>query len=231
MQVVSQQAEKYVRLLLAEDDPMIGSGLQQGLRKKGFTVDWVQDGNSALLALETTPYALLLLDLGLPQQNGMNVLKALRLRDETMPAIIITARDALADRVTGLDSGADDYLVKPFALEELIARIHAVSRRQSGRAQTELRAGPLRLDVARHLLWLRDEPTSVSAKEFGLLHVLMREPGAVLSREQLEDRLYGWDKDVGSNAIEVHIYNLRKKLGAEVIRTVRGVGYRIAEDT
>lgn len=218
-----------MRLLLVEDDPMIGSGLQQGLRKENYTVDWVQDGKSALLALETTPYALLLLDLGLPQQDGMTVLKALRRRDESLPAIIITARDALADRVAGLNSGADDYLVKPFALEELIARIHAVSRRQTGSAQTVLHRGPLRLDPVRHLLWLHDEPASVSAKEFALLHELMREAGAVLSSEQLEDRLYGWGEEVGSNAIEVHIYNLRKKLGTEVIRTVRGVGYRIGE--
>ena len=147
-----------------------------------------------------------------------------------MPVILLTALGSIADRVTGLDAGADDYLVKPFALEELIARIHAVSRRQAGRAQTELRVGPLRLDPVRHLLWLRDEPASVSAKEFALLHELMREPGAVLSSEHLEDRLYGWDEEVGSNAIEVHIYNLRKKLGPEVIHTVRGVGYRIRED-
>ncbi|MGX5829927.1 response regulator [Mesorhizobium sp. 43Arga] len=219
-----------MRLLLAEDDPMIGSGLQQGLRKKGFTVDWVQDGNSALLALETNPYALLLLDLGLPHKDGMDVLKALRQRGETLPTIIITARDALPDRLAGLDGGADDYLIKPFALEELISRIYAVSRRQAGRAQVELRVGPLRLDPVRHLLWLCDEPADVSAKEFALLHLLMREPGAVLSREQLEDALYGWGKEVGSNAVEVHIYNLRKKLGTEVIRTVRGVGYRIGED-
>lgn len=219
-----------MRLLLAEDDPQIGSGLQQGLRKEGYTVDWVQDGKSALLALETTSYAMLLLDLGLPQQDGMAVLKTLRRHDETLPALIITARDALPDRVAGLNSGADDYLVKPFALEELVARIRAISRRQSGRAQNELCAGPLRLDPVRHLLWLRGQPISVSAKEFALVHELMREPGAVLSREQLEDRLYGWGEEVGSNAVEVHIYHLRKKLGAEVIRTVRGVGYHIGGD-
>jgi len=219
-----------MRLLLTEDDPMIGSGLQHGLRKEGYTVDWVQDGKAAVLALETNPYALLLLDLGLPHQDGMNVLKALRQRDEMLPVIIITARDALPDRLAGLNSGADDYLVKPFAIEELIARIRAVSRRQSGRAQTELRAGPLRLDPVHHLLWLRDEPVTVSAKEFALLHELMREPGAVISREQFEDRLYGWGEEVGSNAVEVHVHNLRKKLGTNVIRTVRGVGYRIGED-
>ncbi|MFJ2363394.1 response regulator [Pseudomonas sp. NPDC087697] len=219
-----------MRILLAEDDPMIGSGLQKGLRQEGYTVDWVTDGKAAVLALETTPYALLLLDLGLPRQDGMDVLKVLRQHDETLPVIIITARDSLPDRVAGLDQGADDYLVKPFAIEELVARIRAVSRRQSGRVQTELRGGPLRLDPVRHLLWLRNEPVSLSAKEYALLHELMKEPDAVISREQLEDRLYGWGDEVGSNAVEVHIHNLRKKLGAQVIRTVRGVGYHIGED-
>ncbi|MDD2341354.1 MAG: response regulator [Tolumonas sp.] len=218
-----------MRLLLAEDDTMIGSGLQEGLRKEGYTVDWVQDGKSALLAQETNPYGLLLLDLGLPQQDGMKVLTTLRKRDETLPVIIITARDALPDRLAGLNSGADDYLVKPFAIEELIARIRAITRRQSGRAQPELSVGPLRLDPVRHLLWLRDEPISVSAREFNVLNELMSQPGAVISREQLEDRLYGWGEEIGSNAIEVHIHNLRKKLGVEVIKTVRGVGYRIGE--
>ncbi len=217
-------------LLLVEDDPMIGNGLQQGLRQEGFTVDWVQDGKAAALALETNPYALLLLDLGLPRFDGMQVLKTLRQRDETLPVIIITARDALPDRLAGLNSGADDYLVKPFALEELIARIRAVSRRQAGRVQTELRCGALRLDPVQHLVWLHDETVPMSAKEFALLHELMREPGAVLSREQLEERLYGWGEEVSSNAVEVHIHNLRKKLGAEVIRTVRGVGYHLGRD-
>lgn len=218
-----------MRLLLAEDDTMIGSGLQDGLRKEGYTVDWVQDGKSALLAQETNTYGLLLLDLGLPQQDGMKVLTTLRKRDETLPVIIITARDALPDRLMGLNSGADDYLVKPFAIEELIARIRAITRRQSGRAQSELCVGPLRLDPIRHLVWLHDEPITVSAREFNVLNELMSQPGAVISREQLEDRLYGWGEEIGSNAIEVHIHNLRKKLGVEVIKTVRGVGYRIGD--
>ncbi|MEB0011396.1 response regulator [Glaciimonas sp. Gout2] len=219
-----------MRLLLAEDDSLIGQGLQQGLRQEGFTVDWVQDGHAAALALDSTTYALLLLDLGLPRQDGMTLLKTLRQRDNLLPVIIITARDALPDRLTGLDSGADDYLVKPFALEELVSRIRAVSRRQTRQVQTELAAGALRLDPVRHLLWLRNEAISVSPKEFALLNELMLEPDAVISREQLEDRLYGWDEEVASNAVEVHIYNLRKKLGAEVIRTIRGVGYRIGDD-
>lgn len=218
-----------MRVLLAEDDAMIGAGLQQGLRKAGFTVDWVQDGNSALLAVETVAYEMLLLDLGLPQQDGMAVLNALRRKQDNLPTIIITARDALSDRLTGLNEGADDYLVKPFALDELVARIHAVSRRLAGRAQAEIQVGSLKLDPVSHLLWLHEQQMTVSAKEFALLHELMREPGAVLSREQLEDRLYGWGEEVGSNAIEVYIYNLRKKMGAEIIRTVRGVGYRIGE--
>ncbi len=161
----------------------------------------------------------------------MQLLKLLRQRDEAVPVIIITARDALPDRLAGLDGGADDYLVKPFAIEELIARIRAVGRRQAGRLHPELRVGPLRLDPARHLLWLRDEPVSVSAKEFAMLQLLMRRPGVVLSREQIEERLYGWDEEIGSNAVEVRIHNLRKKLGADVIQNVRGVGYRIREQT
>jgi len=218
-----------MRLLLVEDDAMIGSGLQQGLRREGYTVDWVQDGKAAAAAVQMAPYGLLLLDLGLPGQDGTQLLKLLRQRDEAVPVIIITARDGLPDRLAGLDGGADDYLIKPFAIEELIARIRAVGRRQAGRARMELSVGPLRMDPGRHLLWLRDEPVSVSAKDFALLQVLMDDPGVVLSREQIEDRLYGWEEEIGSNAVEVRIHNLRKKLGAEVIQTVRGVGYRIRQ--
>lgn len=218
-----------MRLLLIEDDPMIGDGLQQGLRREGHTVDWVQDGKAGAAAVQMAPYGLILLDLGLPGQDGMQLLKLLRQRDEAVPVIIITARDALPDRLAGLDAGADDYLVKPFAIEELIARIRAVGRRQAGRPNPELCVGPLRLDPARHLLWLRDEPVSVSAKDFAMLQLLMEGPGVVLSRETIEERMYGWDEEIGSNAVEVRIHNLRKKLGAEVIQTVRGVGYRIRE--
>ncbi|MDE2428217.1 MAG: response regulator, partial [Burkholderiales bacterium] len=175
-----------MRLLLVEDDPLIGNGLQQGLRQEGFTVDWVQDGNAVALALRTTTYGLLLLDLGLPNKDGLTILKAVRQRDDALPVIIITARDALPDRLAGLDGGADDYLVKPFALEELLARIRAVIRRHAGRAQTVLVAGSLKLDPVRHLLWLRDEEVAVSPKEFTLLQELMQNLGAVISREQLE---------------------------------------------
>ncbi len=218
-----------MRLLLAEDDIMIGQGLRESLRKEGFTVDWVQDGNAVLLALETNTYSLLLLDLGLPQLDGMKVLKKLRKNDEKVSVIIITARDGLQDRLEGLNCGADDYLVKPFAVEELIARIRAISCRNSGRTQTDICIGALKLDPIRHQLWLNNELITVSAKEFKLLQELMTEPGVVISREQLEDRLYGWGEEIASNAIEVHISHLRKKLGADVIKTVRGVGYRIGE--
>ncbi|MFM2485980.1 response regulator [Celerinatantimonas yamalensis] len=220
-----------MRLLLAEDDPLIGQGLQQGLRQEGFTVDWVTDGQAALaaLAMKTVPYSLALLDLSLPKLDGMTLLKNLRQDDNRLPVIIITARDALPDRLLGLDMGADDYLVKPFALQELISRIRAVSRRHAGRAQTQLMAGSIRLDPTRHQLWLNDAEVSISPKEFALLRELMQEPDAVVSREQLEERLYGWGEEIGSNAVEVHISNLRKKLGSHVIQTVRGVGYCIGE--
>ncbi len=218
-----------MRILLIEDDPLIGNGLQHGLRQEGFAVDWVQDGNAAALALRMTPYGLLLLDLGLPSQGGLMVLKELRQRDDTLPVIIITARDGLPDRVAGLDGGADDYLVKPFALEELLARIRAVNRRHAGRAQTALTVGALRLDPVQHRVWLRDDEVPVSPREFTLLHELMQQPSAVISREQLEERLYGWNEEVESNAVQVHVHNLRKKLGADAIRNVRGVGYRIGE--
>ncbi|HDR9757812.1 TPA: response regulator [Burkholderia cepacia ATCC 25416] len=218
-----------MRILLVEDDPLIGNGLHLGLRREGFAVDWVQDGNAASLALRTTAYGLLLLDLGLPNRDGLTVLKELRQRDDATPAIILTARDGLPDRIAGLDSGADDYLVKPFALAELLARIRAVNRRHAGRAQPELKAGVLRLDPVQHRVWLRDDEVTVSPKEFALLHELMQRPGAILSREQLEEALYGWQEEIESNALQVHVYNLRKKFGSDVIHNVRGVGYRIGE--
>lgn len=223
------EMDGHMRVFLVEDDPLIGSGLEQGLKQEGFAVDWVKDGDAATLALRTTGYGLLLLDLGLPNRDGLSVLAALRRRDETLPVIVITARDGLPDRIAGLDSGADDYLVKPFALEELLARIRAVNRRHAGRAQTTLTIGALRLDPVKHQVWLNDDEVTLSPKEFVLLHELMREPGAVISREQFEERLYSWGEEVESNAVQVHIHNLRKKLGHEMILTVRGVGYRIGD--
>lgn len=214
-------------LLLAEDDPMIGQGLRDSLRKEGFSVDWVQDGKSVLLSLETNPYSLVLLDLGLPRLDGMDVLQQLRKKNLDVAVIIITARDGLPERLAGLNCGADDYLVKPFATEELIARIRTISRRLAGRTQSDITVGRLRLDPIRHEIWVNDELINVSGREFKLLHELMIEPGRVISREQLEDRLYGWGEEIASNAVEVYISHLRKKIGAEVIQTIRGVGYRI----
>ena len=218
-----------MRILLAEDDPMIGDSLRKGLRGEGFTVDWVQDGRSAEQALETADYALVLLDLGLPGKDGLAVLNGWRRRGLTVPVLILTARDAVPDRVKGLDSGADDYLVKPFDLAELLARMRALLRRQAGRARDLIEIGALRLDPAAHSVEYRGQPVALSAREFALLRALLERPGAVLSREQLEDRLYGWGEEVESNAIEVHVHNLRRKLNPHVIRTVRGVGYRLGE--
>ena len=218
-----------MRILLVEDDELIGSGLQQGLQGEGFAVDWVQDGNAASLALRTTSYGLVLLDLGLPKQDGLTLLKRLRERDDDTSVIIVTARDAVPDRVAGLDGGADDYIVKPFALDELLARMRVVHRRQAGRAGTALRAGPLRLDPAQRRVWLHDEEIPLTTREFALLHELMHKPDTTVSREQLEERIYGWNEEVESNTIQVHIHNLRRKLGTKAIRNVRGVGYQIGE--
>lgn len=218
-----------MRVLLVEDDPMIGDSLRQGLRAEGFAVDWVQDGRAAEQALDTHPYALVLLDLGLPKKDGLAVLSDWRRQGITLPVLILTARDAISDRVRGLDSGADDYLIKPFDLDELLARMRALLRRHAGRAQTVLDYGALQLDPARHTLTCHGQPVVLSAREFTLLQALLEHPGAVLSREQLEDRLYGWGQEVESNAIEVHVHNLRRKLAPGLIRTVRGVGYRLGD--
>ncbi|WP_296650126.1 response regulator [Paraburkholderia sp.] len=218
-----------MRILLVEDDELIGSGLQQGLQGEGFAVDWVHDGDAASLALRTTSYGLVLLDLGLPKQDGLTLLTRLRERRDDTPVIIITARDAVPDRVAGLDGGADDYLVKPFALDELLARMRVVNRRQAGRAQTVLLAGSLRLDPAQHRVWVRDEEIFLTTREFALLQELMQDPNTIVSREQLEERLYGWNEEVESNTIQVHIHNLRRKLGTGAIRNVRGVGYKMGE--
>lgn len=218
-----------MRILLVEDDPMIGEAMRDGLQQQRFTVDWAQDGRSAELALSNGVYALVLLDLGLPRRDGLALLKELRKRKDPVPVIIVTARDAVASRIQGLNAGADDYVIKPFHLDELVARIRAQLRRGQGRAAPELRAGSLTLDPITHAVALRGAPVEVSAKEFALLHALLESPGAVLSREQIEERLYGWGEEVGSNAVEVHIHNLRKKLGTGVVRNIRGVGYKIGD--
>jgi DNA-binding response OmpR family regulator len=218
-----------MRVLLAEDDPMIGDSLRKGLRIEGFTVDWVQDGRSAERALEVTDYALVLLDLGLPRKDGLSVLRGWRERGSTVPVLILTARDAVPDRVAGLDGGADDYLVKPFDLAELLARMRVLMRRQAGRARDLIEVEALRVDPVARTVEYRGRPVQLSGREFALLHALVEAGNAVLSREQLEDRLYGWGEEVESNAVEVHVHNLRRKLSAQLIRTVRGVGYRLGE--
>jgi two-component system response regulator QseB len=219
-----------MRVLLVEDDSMIGESVRQGLRQDGFTVDWVQDGRAAELALENGVYDLLVLDLGLPRKEGLDVLKQLRRRGNQIPVLVVTARDAIADRITGLDAGADDYLVKPFDLDELAARMRALSRRRSGRADPVIRHGRLTFNPATREVVLGDKPVTLSAREFALLEALLDRPGSVLSREQLEEKVYGWGDEVESNAVEVHIHALRKKLGQDFIKNVRGVGYRISRE-
>jgi DNA-binding response OmpR family regulator len=216
-----------MRLLLVEDDPMIGRAVRQGLGDAGFAVDWVTDGRSAELALGNGVYDLAVLDLGLPGKDGMAVLRELRARRETLPVLVATARDAVPDRIAGLNAGADDYVLKPFDLDELIARVRALLRRHAGAASPLLECGRLALDAVKREVTLGGEPVSLSAREFALLEALMQRPGAVLSREQLEDAIYGWKQEVGSNAVEVHVHNLRRKLGAGTIRNVRGVGYKV----
>ena len=216
-----------MRLLLVEDDHMIGRAVRQGLGDAGFAVDWVMDGNAAERALANGVYDLALLDLGLPGQDGMAVLKLLRRGGNSVPVLIVTARDAVADRIAGLNAGADDYVLKPFDLDELIARVRALLRRHAGAGSPLLECGALALDPVRKEVRLKGELVHLSAREFALLEVLLQRPGAVLSREQLEDSVYGWSEEIGSNAIEVHLHNLRRKLGAETIRNVRGVGYKV----
>ncbi|HXZ59272.1 MAG TPA: response regulator [Steroidobacteraceae bacterium] len=214
-----------MRLLLLEDDPMIGEAIRAGLRRDGFAVDWVRTAEAAGRALDTEPFELLLLDLGLPGGDGLAFLKALRGRGAALPVLIITARDAVADRVAGLDAGADDYLVKPFDLDELAARIRALLRRKSGRGEPRLEHLGIVLEPASHRVTHDGAEVALSPREFALLELLLERPGAILSRSQLEERLYGWGEEVESNAIEVYVHGLRRKLGAGFIRTVRGVGY------
>jgi len=219
-----------MRMLLAEDDAMIGAAVRDRLRSQGFAVDWVRDGRAADAALAGEAYDLLLLDLGLPGREGLAVLKGLRGRGSTLPVVILTARDAVDDRVAGLDAGADDYIVKPFDFNELEARLRAVLRRRAGRASSVIEHGRLSLDLTSHELRQDGAPVPVSPREFALLHALLERPGRILSRAQLEERLYGWGEEVGSNVVEVHIHSLRRKLGADLIRNVRGVGYRVPEN-
>ena len=218
-----------MRLLLVEDDMMVGTSTSTALRMEGFVVDWVRDAAPAALALDVVSYALMLLDLGLPKKDGLTLLREYRKKGNSTPTIIITARDDVENRVAGLNCGADDYLVKPVDLRELVARIRAVTRRHAGQGNPELARGSLRLNPMTHEVFQNEQPVALSPREFALLQALLQAKDSVLSRSELEERLYGWGEEVASNTVDVHIHNLRKKLGANTIRNVRGIGYIVAE--
>ncbi len=224
-----------MRILLAEDDAMIGEVVLDALRAEGWAVDWVKDGAMAATALATGPYDLLLLDLGLPRQDGLAVLRALRAdagnANRRVPVLVATARDAVAQRVAGLDAGADDYIVKPYDLDELLARIRALRRRADGRAEPEYAWGAVRVRPATREVSVDGQPVTLSAREWAVLEPLIARPGRVLSRQQLEEKLYSWRDDISSNAVEVYIHGVRKKLGAGLIENQRGLGYRVPPAT
>lgn len=214
-----------MRLLLVEDDELLGDAVKAGLTQFGYVVDWLKDGEAARAALRSESFELIILDLGLPKLSGLALLQHIRQDGNATPVIILTARESVEDRVKGLDSGADDYLVKPFDLNELSARIRALVRRSQGRADSILQYKNITLDPAAHSVLVNDVLVNVPRREFALLQKLLEHSGQVLSREQLMQSIYGWEEDVDSNALEVHIHNLRKKLNASFIRTIRGVGY------
>jgi two-component system OmpR family response regulator/two-component system response regulator QseB len=234
-----------MRVLLVEDDALLGDAIQAGLKQSGYAVDWMKDGAAADQALTTEPYAAVVLDLGLPRLSGLEVLRRLRgrssqtqtqthtqmqTRNARIPVLILTAMDAVGDRIKGLDAGADDYLVKPFDMGELAARLRALVRRAGGSAAPELQVAGVRLDAAAHRVLYHDQPVELSAKEFAVLYALMLSAGKVLSRAQLEEQLYAWGEEVESNAVEVHIHHLRRKLFPALVETIRGVGYLIPSD-
>lgn len=214
-----------MRVLLVEDDADLGEGIRVALKPERYTVDWLQDGRSALHALSNESFDIAILDLGLPRLDGLEVLRALRAAGNPLPVLILTARDATSDRIAGLDAGADDYLVKPFDVAELKARLRALLRRSFNRPQPELVYRNISLDPATQSVTLDDKPVSLTRKEFLLLHELLSQPGRVFTRDKLQQVLYGWDEEVESNALEVHVHHLRRKFFPELIRTVRGVGY------
>jgi two-component system response regulator QseB len=216
-----------MRLLLIEDDTILGDGIQAGLMHANYAVDWVTDGEAGEHALQVETYDALILDLSLPKKDGLKLLQELRARGDTLPVLILTARDTINDKVLGLDTGADDYLVKPFDLDELMARLRALIRRQHGRTISYLEYDNLCLEPAAQTLTQNGQPIILSHREFAILQTLLENVGKIISRTQLEDSLYGWDDMIESNAVEVHIHHLRKKLGKEMIRTVRGMGYMI----
>lgn len=214
-----------MRILLVEDDQLLGDGIKKGLHQFGYTVDWVTDGAAAEHAILSESIDLVLLDLGLPKFDGLTVLQNIRDEGVSTPVLILTARESIEDRVKGLDSGADDYLTKPFELDELLARVRALIRRSTGRADSTLYYRNISLNPASHEVTLDKQPINLPRREFALLQKLLENSGQVLSREQLMQSIYGWEEDVDSNALEVHIHNLRKKLSADFIRTIRGIGY------
>jgi two-component system OmpR family response regulator/two-component system response regulator QseB len=223
-----------MRVLVVEDDALLGDALQAGLKQSGYAVDWMKDGVTADQALSTEPYVAVVLDLGLPRLSGLEVLRHLRSRNSQaqtqtqnarIPVLILTAMDAIEDRIRGLDAGADDYLVKPFDMGELAARLRALIRRASGKTEPLLQIADVKLDPAAHRVLYHDKPVELSSREFALLHALMLNAGKVLSRAQLEEQLYAWGDEIESNAVEVHIHHLRRKLYPELIETIRGVGY------
>lgn len=218
-----------MRILLIEDDRMIGADLERALVREGFSVDWVKDGLSAQAALVDAVYTAVLVDIGLPRRSGLEVLKVARAKGNRTPVLVLTARDGVDDRVTGLDAGADDYLVKPFEFRELMARLRAVMRRRDGHAQSLIGTDALQLDLVLREIVLEGRREPLSAREFALMHALLERPGAILSRGQLEERIYGWNESVASNAMEVVIHGLRKRLGPELIRNVRGLGWRVGK--
>jgi two-component system response regulator QseB len=218
-----------MRLLLVEDDPMIGRAVRHGLLQAGFVVDWVTDGQLGQAAISNEVYDGVILDIGLPRLDGLALLQQLRSAQNHLPVLITSARDAVRDRIEGLNAGADDYLLKPFDLDELIARVRALLRRQGMSTSNLMTVGALTLDPSRRVVTKNGDEVALTAKEFAILEVLLHRPGTVLSRERLEESVYGWGEEVGSNAVEVHLHNLRRKLGTDVIRNVRGVGYKIAE--
>ncbi|RAK61379.1 DNA-binding response regulator [Phenylobacterium hankyongense] len=219
-----------MRLLLIEDDPMLGASIRMGFQPYGFTVDWVQDGDAADEALEAESFSTVLLDLGLPRKSGLEVLRNLRGRRDDTPVIILSARDAVPDRIAGLDAGADDYLNKPFDLDELAARIRAVRRRRDGRTSSVLRHGAIAFDPATMTVSYHGKTVSLRTRELALLAALIERPGAVLSRNQLIDKIYGWGADIESNTIEVHVHALRKKFSPGIVRNIRGIGYVLADE-
>lgn len=219
-----------MRVLLVEDDELLGEGVRAGLAQAGFAMAWAHDGVEAKTALATEPFDAVVLDLGLPKVDGLTVLRQLRAKGNPVPVLILTASDSVDDRVAGLDAGADDYLAKPFALAELQARVRALLRRSKGSVDPVLRSGRVTLDPARRVVTLDSAPVELSVREFATLHALLLGKGRVLSRAQLEEKLYGWGEEIESNAIEVYVHHLRKKLYPELIQTVRGVGYLVPRD-